>query len=618
VTLRHDPVRLPARAVLRHLAVAFGLTARVAGASAFVLVLLAVLAGLAPVAAAWLMKLVIDRLAGGAGWPLLLGLAAGLAGFGVVAGVVPHLNRYLEGALGRAVRLLAFARLFQAVDSRLRGLLKLEQPQFHDRLQLAQEAGAAAPGQVVNGALGMARDTLTMAGFVGTLLVVNPVLAVVVGLAAVPTGRAEILLARRRVNAMRAIVYASRRQLFYANLISSPQEAKEVRLFGLGGFLRGRLLAEQRKVNDTERALERREVVVQALLALLAAGVAGTGLVWAIRAALAGTLTIGDVSIFVAAVAGVHGALAGAVNTYGRVHESLLMLDHYQAVITVEPDLPTPEPARPAPPLRKGIEVRGVWFRYGEGRPWALRGVDLSIPAGQAVALVGRNGAGKSTLVKLLCRLYDPIHGAITWDGVDLRELDLAALRERIGAVFQDYVEYELSAAENIGLGDLSVFDDRGRIEAAAQRAGLHDALVALPNGYDTLLTRMFFDHADRDDPETGVLLSGGQGQRLALARAFLRDRRDLLILDEPSAGLDAAAEAEIHNQLREHRAGRTSLLISHRLNTVRDAGAIIVLGDGQVVERGDHASLLAAGGEYAQLFRLQARGYADAVDPAL
>jgi ATP-binding cassette subfamily B protein len=244
--------------------------------------------------------------------------------------------------------------------------------------------------------------------------------------------------------------------------------------------------------------------------------------------------------------------------------------------------------------------------------------VDLSIPAGQAVALVGRNGAGKSTLVKLLCRLYDPTHGAITWDGVDLRELDLAALRERIGAVFQDYVEYELSAAENIGLGDLSVFDDRGRIEAAARRAGLHDALVALPNGYDTLLTRMFFDHADRDDPETGVLLSGGQGQRLALARAFLRDRRDLLILDEPSAGLDAAAEAEIHNQLREHRAGRTSLLISHRLNTVRDAGAIIVLGDGQVVERGDHASLLAAGGEYAQLFRLQARGYADAVDPAL
>lgn len=611
-----DPVRLAPRTALRHLAVAAGLAFRTAGGSVFVLVLLAVAAGLAPVVAAWLMKLVLDRLASGAGWSLLLGLAAGLAVVGVVTGVVPQLRRYAEGAVNRAVRLLAFARLFQAVSSRLRGLLTLEQPQFHDRLQLAQDAGAAAPGQVVNGALGIGKDALTMTGFVATLLVLNPVLAVVVAFAALPTIRAEVLLARRRVGAMRTITYAGRRQFFYSNLISSPQEAKEVRLFGLGGFFRDRLLAEQHTVNDTERAVERREVLVQALLALLAAAVAGGGLVWAIRAATTGTLTIGDVSVFVAAVAGVQAALAGIIDTYGKMHEALLMLGHYQAVTTVEPDLPTPEPARAAPPLRKGIEVRGVGFRYAPGRPWALRGVDLTIPAGRAVALVGRNGAGKSTLVKLLCRLYDPTEGEITWDGVDLRELDLAQLRERIGAVFQDYVEYDLSAAENIGLGDLAALADRSRIEAAARRAGVHDALAALPSGYDTLLTRMFFDHADLDDPETGVLLSGGQGQRLALARAFLRDRRDLLILDEPSAGLDAAAEAEIHQRLREHRAGRTSLLISHRLNTVRDADTIVVLGDGEVVEQGDHAGLMATGGEYATLFRLQARGYADTMEP--
>jgi ATP-binding cassette subfamily B protein len=568
------------------------------------------------VAAAWLMKLVLDRLASGAGWSPLLGLAVALAGVGVVTGVVPHLNRYAEGALARAVRLLAFARLFHAVNSRLRGLFTLERPQFHDRLRLAQDAGAAAPGQVVNGLLGIGRDALTMIGFVGTLLVLNPMLAAVVTASALPTIRAEILLARRRVGAMRTIVYATRRRFFYANLISSPQEAKEVRLFGLGGFFRERLLAEQRRANDTERALGRREVVVQALLAAVAAGVAGGGLVWATRAALAGALTIGDISVFVAAIAGVQAALAGLIGTYGRVHEALLMLDHYQAVMTVEPDLPTPAPARSVPPLRQGIELRGVWFRYAEGRPWALRGVDLSIPAGQAVALVGRNGTGKSTLVKLLCRLYDPTRGRITWDGVDLRELDLAALQERIGVVFQDYVEYELSAAENVGLGDLAALDDRARIEAAARRAGIHDALVALPDGYDTLLTRMYFDHADQEDPETGVLLSGGQGQRLALARAFLRDRRDLLILDEPSAGLDAAAEAELHHRLRAHRAGRTSLLISHRLNTVRDADTIVVLGDGQVLERGSHAGLLAAGGEYARLFRLQSRGYTDTMEP--
>lgn len=613
---RHEVDRLGARTAWRQLAVSVDLTWQAARGSAGALVLLAMLAGLAPVASAWLMKLVLDRLASGADWSLLLGVGAGLAVVGVVTGVVPHLNQYAEGALNRAVRLLAFARLFQAINSRLRGLLKLEQPQFHDRLELAQDAGAAAPGQVVNGALGISRDTVTMVGFVGTLLALNPVLAVVVALAAVPTIRAEVLLARRRVSAMRTIAFATRRRFFYGNLLSSPQEAKEVRLFGLGGFFRERLLSEQQKVNDTEQRVERREAMVLALLALLAAGVAGGGLMWAIRAALVGTLTIGDISVFVAAVAGVQGALANIIATYGRVHQALLMLDHHQAVMTVEPDLPTPPAARAAPPLRKGIEVRGVWFRYAEGRPWALREVDLSIPVGNAVALVGRNGAGKSTLVKLLCRLYDPTHGQITWDGVDLREFDLETLRERIGAVFQDYVEYELSAKENIGLGDLAAFDDLARIESAARRAGVHDTLVALPAGYDTLLTRMFFDHVSTDDPETGVLLSGGQGQRLALARAFLRDRRDLLILDEPSAGLDAAAEAEIHARLREHRAGQTSLLISHRLNTVRDADTIIVLGGGRVLEQGDHASLVAGGGEYAQLFRLQARGYLDTMEP--
>jgi ATP-binding cassette subfamily B protein len=613
---RYDQERLGARTAGRQLAVAVSLTWRAARGSACALVLLAVLAGLTPVGSAWLMKLVLDRLAGGAGWSLLLGLAVGLTAVGMVTGVVPHLNQYAEGALNRAVRLLASARLFQAINSRLRGLVKLEEPQFHDRLQLAQEAGAAAPGQVVNGVLSISKGTLTMAGFMGTLLVLNPVLAAAVALAAVPTIRAEILLARRRVGAMRTIVYATRRRFFYGDLLCSPQEAKEVRLFGLGEFFRERLLSEQHKVNDTERRVERREAMVQALIALLAAGVAGGGLVWAVRAAVAGTLTIGDVSVFVAAVVGVQAALANIIASYGRVHEAMLMLDHHQAVVTVEPDLPTREPARAAPPLRKGIEARGVWFRYAEDRPWVLREVNLSIPVSRAVALVGRNGAGKSTLVKLLCRLYDPTRGRITWDGVDLRELDLATLRERIGAVFQDYVQYELSARENIGLGDLAAFDDRARIVAAARRAGIHDTLVALPAGYDTLLTRMFFDNADKDDPETGVLLSGGQGQRLALARAFLRDRRDLLILDKPSAGLDAAAEAEIHARHREHRAGQTSVLISHRLNTVRDADTIIVLGDGQVVEQGDHASLLAGNGEYAQLFRLQARGYLDTLEP--
>ncbi|WP_279582148.1 ABC transporter ATP-binding protein [Fodinicola feengrottensis] len=239
-----------------------------------------------------------------------------------------------------------------------------------------------------------------------------------------------------------------------------------------------------------------------------------------------------------------------------------------------------------------------------------MRGVNLFIPRGNSLALVGLNGAGKSTLVKLLCRFYDPVEGEIRWDGVDIREVDPAELRRRIGAVFQDYMHYDLTAAENIALGDLGALQDRPRLEAAARKAGIHQKLSELPHGYDTMLSRMFFTESDKDDPESGVVLSGGQQQRLALARAIVRDRCDLMILDEPAAGLDAEAEHEIHASLGAHRAGKTSLLISHRLGAVRDADHIVVLAGGAVAEQGDHATLLAAGGGYARLFTLQAAGY--------
>jgi ATP-binding cassette subfamily B protein len=265
--------------------------------------------------------------------------------------------------------------------------------------------------------------------------------------------------------------------------------------------------------------------------------------------------------------------------------------------------------------LRRGIELRDVWFRYDDEHPWVLRGVSLFIPQGIAVALVGLNGAGKSTLVKLLCRFYDPTRGAILWDGEDLRTVDLAELRGRIGAVFQDYMTYDLSATENVAVGDLSALDDQSRVHAAARRAGIHEVLEKLPQGYETPLTRSFFGGSDEKEDQAGVRLSGGQWQRVALARAFLRDRRDLMILDEPSAGLDAEAEHEVHSRLRAHRAGQTSLLISHRLGTIRDAEQIVVLADGVIVEQGIHADLVSAGGAYARLFALQAAGYR--ADPA-
>ncbi|GAA1737118.1 ABC transporter ATP-binding protein [Luedemannella helvata] len=608
--------RLGFRVAWGHLRTALGLGFRAAPTHLGGLVLLAIAAGSAPVLTAWFTGLVLDAVIGDTPVAPLVALSVTTAVVGIATVLLPRLSQYLEAEFARRVQVIALDRLFLAVNERMRGLSGVEDPRFHDRLRLAQQGGSAGPSDLVNNAIGVARSGLTTAGFVTALLVINHWLVVAVVVAAIPALRMEIVLSRLRAAAMWRIGHAGRRQYFYANLLTSPREAKEIRLFGLGAFFRDRMLTELRAANAENRTLDRRNLRVQAVLSVLGAVVAGGGLIWAVLAARSGQISVGEVTVFVAAVAGVQGALSGSVGHLAAAYHALLVLDHYHAVTTVEPDLPVPPAPARVPALADSIEFRDVWFRYGPDGPWVLRGLNLTISAGRAVALVGLNGAGKSTVVKLLCRLYDPTRGEVRWNGVDLRDTDPVELRERVGAVFQDYIEYELSAAENIGVGNLARLRDRDAIETAARRAGVHDALVALPKGYDTMLTRMFLPGIDTEDPDIGMLLSGGQGQRLALARAMLRDDPDLLILDEPSSGLDAEAEAEIHARLRAHRAGRTSLLISHRLNTVRDADEIVVLADGVIAERGDHESLIAANGIYARLFGLQARGYAGTTSP--
>ncbi|MEV4581739.1 ABC transporter ATP-binding protein [Nonomuraea jabiensis] len=565
------------------------------------------LMGLVPVVTAWLTKLVLDGLAAGAGLAELLPYGVALGAAGLAGAALPAVAEYAQEQLRRALQVLIQDRLFQAVNAHP-GLSRFENPAFHDRVRLAQEAGQNAPQRIVRSSLGIAQGAVTLAGFTAALAVLAPGMIVVVALSAIPSVRAQLDLSRRRAGMMWGVSSRSRRQIFFAGLLTSPDAAKEIRLFGLGDFLRARMLGELRAVNAAEQGLARRTLRTQGSLSLLGAAVAALGLLWAISGAASGTLSVGDVAVFVAAVAGVQSALASIVGQSADAHNALLMFGHYLEVVADAPDLPVPRHPRPVPALREGIEVRDVWFRYDDAHPWVLRGIDLFIPRGGSLALVGLNGVGKSTLVKLICRLYDPVRGSIHWDGVDLRELDPAELRGRIGAVFQDYMSYDLTAAENIGLGDVAALDDRDRVEAAARLAGVHETVAGLPRGYDTLLSRIFF--GDRDDPEAGVVLSGGQWQRLALARALMRKGRDLLVLDEPSSGLDAQAEHAIHQSLRRHRAGRTSLLISHRLGAVREADVIVVLAGGRIAERGSHAELMALGGEYAGLFTLQAQGY--------
>jgi ATP-binding cassette, subfamily B, bacterial len=577
--------------------------------------LVALAAAALPVVTAWLTKLVIDALVGGApgGLEPLLWLAGGLMGAGLMMGLLPRTSMFLRQEAGRAIARRVQDQLYRAVE-RFAGLARFETPAFLDRLRLAQQTGEHSPGNVVDHGIALVGGVVTAVGFLGSLIFISPVMALVVLVAAVPALVAQLRLSRRRAGMTWSLGPVERREFFFGSLLTNVQAAKEIRLFGSGGFLRGRMMAERRTADAQKRQMDLRDLVTQGGLGLLSAAVGGAGLMWAITNAYHGVITAGDVTMLVAAIAGVQGALASLTMSLAGAHQQLLLFEHFLAVIDAGPDLPAAANPVPAPALERGIELRDVWFRYSDEHSWVLSGVNLFLPAGQAIALVGRNGAGKSTLVKLLCRLYDPTKGAILWDGVDLRDMDVAELRHRIGAVFQDFMHYDLTAAENIALGDVGTLDDRGRITAAARLAGVHEMLEALPSGYDTMLSRTFMSEADKDDPETGVVLSGGQWQRLALARAFLRDKRDLLILDEPSSGLDAVAEHEVHTRLREHRAGRTSVLISHRLGAVRGADQIVVLDDGGISEHGTHDELIAASGLYAELFRLQAAGYQENV----
>jgi ATP-binding cassette, subfamily B, bacterial len=573
-------------------------------------ILVAIVAGLAPVSTAWLLRTILDVLVSGSGRGSLLSLTILLAAAGGAAALLPNLGQYMSEQSGRAVRRVAITRLFIAIEG-LRGLRRLEDPAFQDRLRVAEQAGAAGPAQIVSGSIATGQSAVTVAGFLAALVILNPVMAAIAVAAAVPAIWLERGIARRQVALISGISHGQRRMYFYQQLLSNLTAAKEIRLFRLGRFFRGRMLDELGDIQRASQSVDRRALYTNIGLAAISALVAAGGLLWTVHSAAAGHLTIGDVTIFVAALAAVTSALTTIVSSAALTYQSVLIFVAYRDVLAEEPDLPLPPQPLAVQQLRSGIEVQDVWFRYGPDEPWILRGVTCFIATGQTLALVGHNGAGKSTLIKLLCRFYDPDRGRILWDGVDLRQLDLAGLRDRISVVFQDYMTYDLTAAENIGVGDLDVAGRNDALIAAAQRAGVHDTLAALPSGYRTLLTRSYFDLHDKENPQTGVLLSGGQWQRVALARAFLRGSRDLRILDEPSSGLDAEAEHEIHAGLAADRRNCATVLVSHRLNTIREADHIIVLSDGIVTEQGHHDALMTRSGIYARLFSLQARGYA-------
>jgi ATP-binding cassette, subfamily B, bacterial len=558
----------------------------------------AVLLGVGVLLGRDVLQAVLDAERSGEGWRDVLPALAGLAAVSVATTVAGAVARRQDQMLSELVGRHAQAKILDVTCSA--ELARFDDAEFHDLVSRAQK-GAFQAGQVVNGLLGVAQAaTAVVAGLVA-LAVLQPLLLPVCLAAAVPS----IWLARRRARSYYVFAFRmtapDRERAYLGSLLSERDAAKEVRAMDLAGFLRAR----HDRLYD-ERIAELDELTRRQLRWALAAGVVGSGIVAGTVAVLV-ALALGDhLSVATAAAAG------GAMILFGQrvaaggmasqmLLESALFLEDYLTFAAMAP-APGTAVTVAAPREAVGpIAAEEVWFSYpGSGRP-AVRGASLRIGPGEVVALVGPNGSGKTTLAKLMAGLYVPDRGRVLLHDADTTTADRAALRRDVAVVFQDFLRYWLPVRDNVAMGRHERFDDDPGVVEAARRAGAHEELSALPDGYDTRLGPVFAG---------GVDLSVGQWQKVAIARLFFRDA-PFVILDEPTAALDARAEHDLFSRIEELLEGRAVLLISHRFSTVREADRIYVLDGGEVTEEGSHDELMALGGTYAEMFTLQAAAYA-------
>ncbi|SET21800.1 ABC transporter ATP-binding protein [Paracoccus homiensis] len=578
------------------------------------MILLRLIRALLPISMLWLGKLIIDEVVRLLALPdtpqtLIAWWQSGLA---------DHLILLMLAELGLALASDIFGRLVSYADTLLQerlvislsmrlmdhaadlDLASFEDAGFQDRLDRARrQTMGRIPlvGQIMQ----QLQDGVTVASFAAGLIAYNPWLVLLLAVALIPTliGQMHFNAALYDMNWRRA---PERRQRDYLRMIGATAEtAKEVKIFGLNRFLRDRYLDLAERFYAENRVINRRQLITLALLTGIGTICYYGAYLWIIGSTLTGQLSIGDLTFLSGSFLRMRGLIEGLLSSFSSMAGQAMYLDDLYRFFDEEPAIASPARPLPVPtPIRQGISFHDVGFRYPGSDRWAVRDLSFHLGAGESVALVGENGAGKTTIVKLLGRLYDPTEGRILLDGRDLRDYDLDQLRASVGIVFQDFVRYAMTAADNIATGRIEARADRSRITTAAERAMADQVIAKLPEGYDQMVGKRF---------ARGVELSGGEWQKLAIARAYMRDAQ-LLVLDEPTAALDARAEYEVFQRFKDLTKGRSALLISHRFSSVRMADRIIVLADGKVEDQGTHDDLMTRAGRYRELFDLQAQGY--------
>lgn len=561
-----------------------------------------------PPAVAYVGKLIIDAVvaahAAGAGAARDLALARAVRLVLLELGIVTitalferllALTRQMVGArLGVDVNVII---LEKALTLDLR---HFEDDDFYDKLTRARREASSRPLALIQENFQMVRNALTLTGYIALLVGFSGWMVLALLAATVPVFIAEAKFSSAAFRLRNWRSPEARRLAYLEKVIANDEHAKEVKLFGLGPLLLGRYRTLAKTFLAEDNRLAIRRTAWGYLLSLLSTLTFYGSYALIVMATVNGRLSLGDMTLYLVAFRQGQQSFQSILTAIGGMYEHNLYMSNLFEYLAI----PT-QKSKTGPPTavtsEEGIRFEGVGFRYPDAQDWALRDVDLFIPRGQSLALVGENGAGKTTFIKLLARLYEPSEGRLRLDGRDLRDWDETELRRRIGVIFQDFNQYQFVLRENVSLGSVQHMEDDQRVQRAVDQGGARELVKGLSAGLETQLGRWF---------RGGVELSGGQWQKVALARAFMRQEADILILDEPTAALDAEAEHAVFQRFRSLAEGRTTILISHRFPTVRMADRIVVLEHGRIIEQGTHAELVAAGARYAHLFALQAQGY--------